>query len=317
MTAARLAAACVLVTGMAAAAQNGPRVVQGRVVRPGANGARPVAGAWVVLHRVGSDTSGPLDSTRTRADGAYTIRYRAFGPADAIYFVATKHDGIAYLSSALKGARVSGADAELTVFDTTSHGVVLHVRGRHVIVFTPRADGSHEIFEVYELANDAAFTLVAGGAAAPAWTAPLPGAATDFRPEQGDVSAGAMVASKGRVEVFAPFAPGLKQITFSYRLPASAFPLTLPPAPDTAVLEVLLEEPGSIASGAGLRAIGPQTVDRRQFSRFLSPNAPPAAAVTITAGAPPRSRVRYAVFGLVIAVAGAMLIALFLGLRRG
>ena len=321
MTAARLAAACalaaaVLVAWSAAAAQNGARVVEGRVIRPGAAGPAPVAGAWVVLHRVGPDTAGPLDSVRSRADGSYTIHYRAFGSAQAVYFVATKYDGIAYLSSALSGPRVAGADGDLTVFDTTSSGVTVHERGRHVIVFAPEADGGRNVMEVYELANDADRTLVPGGAGRPAWSAPLAPGAADFRAEQGDVSTGGMSAGQGRVEVYAPFAPGLKQLSFSYRLPKNAWPLTLPAARDTLVLEVLLEETSGSATGGGLRAQGPQLVQGRTFLRFLAPNAPPQSAVVIAPGAAPHSRMTYAVLALVLAIAGAMLIALFAALRR-
>ena len=325
MRASRFAAGCALLAWSAAPAQTAARVVEGRVVegrvvegrvvRPGAQSMQPVQGAWVVLHRVGADKEGPLDSTRTGASGAYTFRFTPFGRDDAIYFLATMHDGIAYLSSPLKQPRVTGADAEITVFDTTSSRIRLRERGRHVIVFAPRADGTREVFEVYEIANDGQFTLIPGGRGKPSWSAILSDAAIEFKAEQGDVSAAAIVGSKGRAEIYAPFAPGLKQVTFSYRLPASAFPFAVPAAADTLVLEVLLEEQGSGVTGGGLKAIGGQVVDGHKFARFLSPDAPPGAAVRVTAGGAPRGRGKVAVIGLVIILAGAMAVAMVAGLR--
>ena len=54
-------------------------------------GQDPIANQWVVLHRVGRDRAGPVDSTRTTADGRFHIRYRATGDSSALYFVSTKY----------------------------------------------------------------------------------------------------------------------------------------------------------------------------------------------------------------------------------
>ena len=45
---------------------------------------------------------------------------------------------------------------------------------------------------------------------------------------QGDISAAAVTYVDGVVNVFAPIAPGIKQLSFSYSLPANAFPLNCP-----------------------------------------------------------------------------------------
>ena len=197
------------------------RVVDGRVVRPtGVPGApAPVAGVWVVLHRVGSDTARPLDSVRTRPDGRFRIAYRAFGAADAIYFVAVRHDGVAYFSAPLRAARVTGADAELTVYDTASAGTPLRERGRHVIIFAPASGGTRKVVEVYEIENTGITTRIAPGGGEPVWRAPIPDAASAFQAGEGDISAASISGGAGKVEVFAPFAPGVKQVSFTYALP--------------------------------------------------------------------------------------------------
>ena len=43
----------------------------------------PVANVWVTLHRVAAVGAGPMDSTRTGADGRYAFAFRA-GPADSV-----------------------------------------------------------------------------------------------------------------------------------------------------------------------------------------------------------------------------------------
>jgi hypothetical protein len=317
--AARLAPAAALALWLLQGAGVGAaRMVEGRVTRPVAvhSPAVPIAGAWVVLHRVGSDTAHPLDSVRTDADGRYRIAYRAFGVADAIYFLAVRHDGVAYFSAPLQGARVTGPDAGITVYDTSSAGEPLHERGRHVIVFAPGADGTRKVVEVYELENTGITTRVAAGFADPVWRAAIPEAASGFQAGESDVSAASIIGGSGKVDVFAPLAPGLKQVTFTYSLPSGAFPLTLPPARDSLVFEVLLEEPGAEAAGAGLKRTDSVTVNGHHLSRWLSPNAPRNAVARI-GGAPRRDRMTYAVTGLVIAMGGAMLAALIIGRRRG
>ena len=221
------------------------RRVRGRVLRPAADSMRGVQGVWVVLHRVGTDRSGPLDSARTGRDGDFVIRYVPAGTGDAIYFVSATHDGIAYFSPPLDTARTVH-DTELAVFDTTSAPVPIHVRGRHVVVAASDDDGKREVVEVYELANDSSVTRVAAGEI-PVWTAALPDDATDVRVGQGDLSGDAIRTDSGRVRVYAPLAPGIKQLSYAYRLDARAFPLSLPVEGQAAVLEVLLEEPNANA----------------------------------------------------------------------
>lgn len=309
--------ACAMLAAAPLAAQTGDaRVVAGRVLRPGATGMIPVPGAWVVLHRVGHDRQGPVDSARSGANGAYRIRYRADGDENAVYFLATMHESIAYLSSPLTKPVVTGDDAEIDVYDTTSSGITLRERGRHVIALAPSPDGSREMIEVYELSNDARRTLVPAGAGRSTWSAPLPAGASDVHAEQGDVSPDALAVVSGRVEVLAPFAPGMKQVGFTYRLPANAFPLSLPAARDTLVLEALLEERGATAAGAGLKRVDDQTVGGHHLARYLAPNAPPTAPVIFTAGRAPASHGPGAALGLVAIMVAMMAGALTVGLRR-
>lgn len=269
---------------------------------------RGVSGAWVVLHRVGTDRAGPLDSTRTGSDGQFVIRYAPSGSGDAIYFVSATHDGIAYFSAPLDTARAVD-DAQLAVFDTTSAPIPIHVRGRHIVVAASQEDGKREIVEVYELANDSSVTRVAAGQA-PVWSAVLPDGATDIRVGQSDLSEDAIRTDSGRVSVYAPLAPGIKQLSYAYRLETRSFPLSLPVEGEAAVLEVLLEEPNAMARAPGLQRVDPVTVESRTFNRFLAQEVAQGGVLRIDVANALRPARRAWLAAMVAALAAAMMLVL-------
>lgn len=265
-----------------AAIDTAPRTVSGRIVRPAARAMQPVGGVWVILHRVGSDTAGPIDSMRASSSGRYAFRYRPRGSAGAVYFVSTSFDGIAYFTAPLTHPHETGDAAEITVYDTTSAPVPINVRGRHLVVSAPRVDGTREVVEVFDLTNDSSVTRISPDDAHPTWTTILPSRATDFAVGQSDISPSSIRESAGRVTTVAPFAPGLKQLSFAYRLPAASFPLAVPIEHDIGVLEVLVEEPGAAASAPQLKKVQPVAVEGRAFTRYLGQNVPANAVLRIT-----------------------------------
>jgi hypothetical protein len=256
-------------------------VVDGRVMRPRLKALGPVGGVWVTIHRVASDAAGPLDSMRVGPDGHFRFRYTRGGKADAVYFVSAMYDGIAYFSRPLTSARVTGDDAAIVVFDTTSIHFPLAIKGRHIVISTPSVDGSREVVEAYEIANESDQTLIAPDDAHPTWTAPLPAGVTNIQVGESDVSAAAITAANGRVRVTAPFAPGLKQLSFSYRIPQASFPLHVPLEQSASVLELLLEEPKAQGRGANLKPVAPATIERRLFQRYLGADAPAGSSIEI------------------------------------
>jgi hypothetical protein len=264
------------------------QAVSGRVVRPGDHRMDPIAGMWVTLHRVGSDTQGPLDSMRTDGQGRYSFKYAKTGNEDAIYFVSGIYRGIAYFTPPLQTPKVSGIDAEVTVFDTTSRHVPISVRGHHIVVSAVDANGMRGVVEVYDLVNDSSVTKIAGDAAdAPVWSSELLPGATNPSAREGDFPAASVSFRGGRVDLLAPFAPGLKQLAVGYSLPAKSFPITFPMMDTTGVLEVMLEEKSGVAAGAGLKEVQPVNVEERSFRRFLANDAPKNAVATIDLPPPP------------------------------
>lgn len=319
----RLCLLPLLVAGVAAAQSPAPvppmpdeRAVSGRVLRPDVSGElRPVPDVWVVLHRVGSDTAAPLDSVRSRADGVFRFRYRASGDPDALYFVSAFHAGIAYFGPPLRGRDVTGEDAEVVVYDTSSSAIPLHVRGRHLIVGAPRPDRTRDIVEVFEIANDSSVTRLTSEGGAPTWSTVIPGGVSEFQVGQGDFAPETIRLEGERVVVSAPFAPGLKQLSFAYRLPQSSFPASYPLSGGTTVLEVLLEEPAATASAPGLEAVEPVNVEGRAFRRYLAQNVPAGGVVRVTVPllATSGQRTRWIIFvaaGIALAMVAALLIAL-------
>ncbi len=313
-----MAALAVALCAPAAAAQDGARVITGRVVRPAGEALAGVPGAWAVLHRVGTDSAGPLDSVRTRANGAYRFRYRPSGDPSAVYFVSTSHGGVAYFTPPLvsTGEAVEGGPSELVVYDTTSAPIPITLRGRHVIVTAPDSSGAatRNVVEVYEISNDSTLTRVAGARGA-TFEAPLPPGVTEAAIGDGDISMNAIEVTEGRVRISAPLAPGIKQFSFYYRVPVSADAIPYVVERDVPVLEVLVEDPRGTATGAGLVEVAPAVVDDRPFKRFLAQDPAPGLAFSVTApGDAGRGGLR--IMLVVTAVGAAMLLGLGMAFMR-
>jgi len=297
----------------------GPQLVSGQVVRPGTSSMVPVPRVMVTLHRVGSDTAAPLDSTRADSQGRYKFKFTRFGDQHALYFVSASYGGIAYFTPPLAHSTVTGEEAEIAVFDTTSKPVTISSRGHHIVVSAVDANGMRNVTEVYELANDSSVTRIArDGAGGETWSADLPVQARDPHVAQGDIPAQAVRFAGGKALVVAPLAPGLKQIAFDYSIPASAFPLSIPIVSDTEVLEVLVEDEKGKVSGANLQEKDPVVLEKRTFRRFLAADVP-ANSVSVIDVPPVKTSTRVDpkfMVALSVVIGGTMLFALARALRR-
>jgi hypothetical protein len=297
----------------------GPQHVAGQVVRPGKDKMIAVPNVWVTLHRVGTDHAAPLDSTHADATGHYAFDFRRSGEPGAIYFVSASYGGVAYFTPPLAKSTVTGDDAEIAVFDTTSAPVRIDVRGHHIVVSSVDVNGARQITEVYEIANDSSVTQVPSTTShLPVWSAIIPPRASSFAVTQGDVPSAAIKFEDGRANVFAPIAPGLKQIAITYTLPASSFPLSIPVINDTQIFEVLIEDEKGTVTAPKLKELAPVSLEKRNFRRFLGPDVPANAVVKIDLPAPPEQTdidPRYMV-ALTVLIGGAMVFALARALQR-
>jgi len=296
------------------------RLIEGRITLPGPTpDGIGLRGAWVVLHRVGPDSAGPLDSMRTSATGAYRFAYRAFGDSNAVYFVSTSRGGVNYFTPPVREPSVRGGMADLLVFDTTSAPIPITIRGRHLIVTVPDSATrrTRTVVEAFEISNDSTLTRVARGEDGVTFDAALPPGITVVQPGQGDISNDAIRALDGRLQVNAPLSPGLRQLSFSYDIPVRSDPFEVLVEAPTTVLEVLVEEPNAQVSGAGLVAVDPVEIDGRPFRRFLAQDV--AAAQTFSIVIPPSASASSLRLMLIVTAVGA---AMLLGLgmyvmRRG
>lgn len=285
-------------------------------MRPNAEGRPvPVAGQWVVLHRVATAGGAPLDSMRTNSAGRYRIRYTAdVADADALYFVSARYAGIAYFTPPLRGPRVSGGDADVMVYETSSDASVIRWQGRHLVVSAPRG-ARREVAEIFEIENGSPRTITARDSANPVWATVLPAGAESVAVAPGDVSAASVQFRPGRAELFAPISPGVRQIAITYLLPAGAFPLSVPMEKPVTVLEVLLEEPRASVEGGKLTRVAPATIDGRQFQRFLTQDAAASAVIRVSVP-PPVTQNRNVLVAMGVGVALVMIAALFWRVRR-
>ncbi len=279
-----------------------------------------VSGVLVVLHRVGPDRAGPLDSVKSDSRGRYTFNYVRTGSEDAIYFVSASYQGIAYFTPPLAEGRVSGDDGGVTVFDTTSRRVPMSLRGHHVVVSAVDANGLRSVVEVYDLSNDSSVTRIAASDTPKdaTWQNHVTPGATNFRVSQGDIPANAVSYAHGVVSVYAPIAPGIKQLSFSYSLPAKSFPLALPLEKETGIYEILIEEKAGSVTGPHLREMDQVTVDERNFRRFLASDMPENSVAVVDLPAPATTRAidpRYMV-AITLVIGGTMVVALAQALRR-
>jgi len=294
------------------------RRVDGRVQLGKRSGPIPVSGVWVVVHRIGPDRSGPLDSVRTNATGNYSLRYKASGDASAMYIAVASYRGIAYITSPLRLPRVTGDDAQIMVYDTTSPPYPLRVAGRHLVVTTPDADGRRRVIEVYEIMNDSTLTVLSTERN-PAWRVPLTPKLRDLQLNPaGDVTSANVRQNGDVLDVFAPISPGMRQLSFSYTLPPDAFPLSVPMTQGAELMEVLVQEPEAVVSGAGLTEVAPVSQEGATFRRLVAQDVKTTSVVRLTV--PARSR-NFAAKTIVIVaailaalMAGALLFAL--GRRR-
>jgi hypothetical protein len=292
-----------------------PRTVTGRVVRPGRTGMITVPEAWVTLHRVSPDSSGPMDSVRTDTNGRYSIRYKPFG-TDAVYFASSSYGGVAYFTSPLPPSDARGDAGEITVFDTTSSPVPIHTRGRHLVVSSSAVDGRRTLVEVFQLSNDTTVTAVAGSRERATWSAPLAPNAAGFEVGQSDISTNAVQFRDGRVLVYASISPGIRQLAFSYSVPASDFPLAVPVTDPVGVFEVLVEDRGASATGGGLAEQATVSLEGRNFRRFLAQDVKGGATITVNVGEPTGTRENRGVIATVLGAGAVMAMTLLFALTR-
>ena len=294
-----------------------PRRVDGRIVRGSRAGPIPLVNHWVVLHRLTPSRSGPIDSMQTGPKGQYSFRYRATTDSSAIYFATTSFGGIVYPTAPFRVQNVSGDDATITVFDTTSGRVPIKLAGRHLIIGAPQPNGRRPVGEVLDLENDSTVTVIARDSVTPVYVVHVPEDAANFRLNaDGEFGAGAISRRGATVGLYAPLSPGIRQFAFTYELPAKAFPWSIPSGTPIDVLEVLVEEPTAEVRAPAIREVRPESMEGRTFRRFLARDLPPTSVLRVDVPKVSAVSSQTVIIAVVVAVVAAMGVAIVYAARR-
>jgi hypothetical protein len=294
------------VQAASAQAPAGPTVAAGWVMVPHERDTTRLAGARVLLHRVGRALQGAIDSTSADARGRFRFRFSA--DTSAIYLLSARYGGIEYFSSPVHAnpARPDTA-IRLLVYDTSSTAPV-SLEARHIVVPRPSENGSRAVLDLIVLLNHGLRARVAPDSLHPSWGTPLPSVSIGLEVGESDVSPGAVRREGDSALVTAAIAPGQKQLSLEYLIPAGHPKVEFPFGSSGGRVNLLVEERGATVSGGPLVLADTQLIEGRLFHRWTG-EVPAGGSVRLTLPALPRTpvgqlAVLVAAVGLALAVAG-------------
>jgi hypothetical protein len=297
-----VAAALSLLGVPAATAQS---VAGGRVLRLAGGDSVPVAGTRAVLHRIGREVQGPIDSGATDARGRFRFRFAA--DTSSIYLVSARWGGIEYFSTPvhLNPARPD-TGLRIVVADTSSTAPI-DLEARHLVVAPPGTDGTRGILDLLVLRNSGERTRVSPDTVRPSWSGALPAGSTGLDVGEGEFSASAVARRGDRLLFFAPLPPGEKQVVVEYQLPPAAREAQLRFDQPAALVNVLAAEPGVAVSGPGIAFADTQVIEGRPYRHWTGAVAA-GGTVRISFPGPPAA-LRWMLPALVVLVAASLVAA--------
>jgi len=226
----------------------------------------PVPGARVVLHRIAPNVQGPLDSIRADRGGRFGFAFRP--DTAAFYLVSSRHSGIEYFSPPVSTnpGRPDTA-VRIVVYDTSSNALVT-VEARHLVITRAGENGTRGALDLIVLQNTGQRTRVTSDTLHPSISLPLPAGTSGLQVGESEVSAESVHRKGDSLMITAPIAPGEKQLTVQYHVPAGRSTLELPVQGTGQKINVLLEETGARVSGAGMAFADSQVIQGRSFRRW-------------------------------------------------
>ncbi|HET6798824.1 MAG TPA: hypothetical protein VFH40_16835 [Gemmatimonadales bacterium] len=220
----------------------------------------------VVLHRIGRDAQGPIDSTLSNIHGRFWLSFHP--DSGAFYILSARYAGIEYFSQPVPTDRERPDSAiPILVYDTSSTAPV-SLEARHLVITRPGEDGARSVLDIMVLRNDSRVTRVASDTLRPTWSAPLPAGSMGLELNESDFSADAVARRGDTVAVVAPFAPGEKQLTVQYLLPSGRRAFAVPITEPGVKINVLAEEPDVGVNGQGIEFADSQMLQGRSFRRW-------------------------------------------------
>lgn len=248
-------------------------------------GDAPLGEGWVVLHRVSAVEQGEVDSVRVAPDGAFRFRLPAVPRPDGseVYFASLRHHGILYFGRAVSLPVQLDSLYLIQAYDTAvapPGGAELVVESRSLFV-EEAEPGRWQVTDLFQVRNGGNRTLVAPPDGV-VWTHPLPTGVAAGEVTQVDMAAAAGEVRDGAVFVTAPFPPGERLFVVRYSIPT---PFTsVPMAPGTGSIEVLVREPAPDMEVTGLMQAPPVELDEGGLFRRFIATKPPTEVVAIIPG---------------------------------
>ena len=234
----------------------------------------PVSGVRVVLHRVGKAAQGPIDSTRSDLQGRFQFTFQP--DTSSFYLVSGRYAGIEYFSTPIPTKPNRAATPVTVVVYDTSSSAPVELEARHLVVTRPDQDGSRSVLDLVILQNNGRRTRVAPDTVRPSWSVPLPAGTVGLDIGESDISTGAIVRQGDSLIISAAIAPGEKQLTLQYQVPAGQDSISLVVQRARATFNVLLEETGGKVVAPGLTLADSQVIQGRSFRRWSGKVAGPA-----------------------------------------
>jgi hypothetical protein len=246
----------------------------------------PVAGIRVVLHRIGQDAQGPIDSSRSDRRGRFHF---VFTPdTAAFYLISGRYAGIEYFSTPIStNPRRADTAVTVLVYDTSSSAPI-QLEARHLVVTRPDQDGARSVLDLVILKNAGRLTRVAPDTVRPSWSVLLPEGTEGLDVGESDISSQALARRGDSLLIAAAIAPGEKQLTLQYRIPAGRNSIALPIGNPGMPVNVLAEESGAKVTGPGLALADSQVIQGRSFRRWTG-TVPGSSLIRIVLPGRPRA----------------------------
>jgi len=272
-------------------------------------GDNQLPSAQVVLHRVSSDTSGPLDSLNTRQDGSFRFRLPSVpdpGVEQIVYFASVLYDGVSYFGSAIHLAVQLDTLYEIRVWDAEPaplEGAGLPLQARYTLL--EEQQGFWTATDLLQVNNPGQRTLVAATEGV-TWAYPLPEGAYDLEIGGGQMTPDAAELIDGHLRVSSSIPPGMREFVVRYRLADPFVTLSLPGF--TGEMELLVREPAPPLEVAGLQPAPPVEMEPGVTYRRFVEDSLLEATVTLSQGqSQPVVPTRWLAVGLALVLAIASL----------
>ncbi len=222
-------------------------------------GDAPAPGARVVVHRVGQDGSGPLDSLTAGRDGSFRFRLPSVpdpGGAQEVFFASVERGGVNYFGTLVRTAADLDSLYVIRTYDTEAAppgGATLIVAARYLLLEEDPALG-WMVTDLLHFNHAGPRTWIAapGGAT---FVYPLPAGATDLEVGGTQMAPDAATLVDGSLRLTSAIPPGEREIVVRYHVPDPYLTARFPGS--TGEVELLVKEPAPALEVGGLPAAPP------------------------------------------------------------